>query len=203
MAKEVMTIIKLQVPAGGANPSPPVGPALGQHGLNIMDFCNAFNEKTKEVEKGLKVPVEITVFEDRTFTFITKSPPASILLKKAASIPKGSGEPNRTKVARISLQKVKEIAEMKMEDLNSNDIESAIKVISGTARSMGIEIKGVSDSDQEIAVPEEAVSADAPSEDVAPAKEAAPAEDVAPAKEAAPIDAQVDAPADVKEEESK
>ena len=102
MAKEVMTIIKLQVPAGGANPSPPVGPALGQHGLNIMDFCNAFNEKTKEVEKGLKVPVEITVFEDRTFTFITKSPPASILLKKAASIPKGSGEPNRTKVARIS-----------------------------------------------------------------------------------------------------
>jgi large subunit ribosomal protein L11 len=199
MAKEVMTIIKLQVPAGGANPSPPVGPALGQHGLNIMDFCNAFNEKTKEVEKGLKVPVEITVFEDRTFTFITKSPPASILLKKAASIPKGSGEPNRTKVARISLEKVKEIAEMKMEDLNSNDIESAIKVISGTARSMGIEIKGVSDSDQEIAVPEEAVSADAPSEDVAPAKEAAPAEDVAPAKEAAPIDA----PADVKEEESK
>jgi large subunit ribosomal protein L11 len=199
MAKEVMTIIKLQVPAGGANPSPPVGPALGQHGLNIMDFCNAFNEKTKEVEKGLKVPVEITVFEDRTFTFITKSPPASILLKKAASIPKGSGEPNRTKVARISLQKVKEIAEMKMEDLNSNDIESAIKVISGTARSMGIEIKGISDSDQEIAVPEEAVSADAPSEDVAPAKEAAPAEDVAPAKEAAPIDA----PADVKEEESK
>jgi large subunit ribosomal protein L11 len=199
MAKEVMTIIKLQVPAGGANPSPPVGPALGQHGLNIMDFCNAFNEKTKEVEKGLKVPVEITVFEDRTFTFITKSPPASILLKKAASIPKGSGEPNRTKVARISLQKVKEIAEMKMEDLNSNDIESAIKVISGTARSMGIEIKGVSDSDQEIAVPEEAVSADAPSEDVAPAKEAAPADDVAPAKEAAPIDA----PADVKEEESK
>jgi large subunit ribosomal protein L11 len=199
MAKEVMTIIKLQVPAGGANPSPPVGPALGQHGLNIMDFCNAFNEKTKEVEKGLKVPVEITVFEDRTFTFITKSPPASILLKKAASIPKGSGEPNRTKVARISLEKVKEIAEMKMEDLNSNDIESAIKVISGTARSMGIEIKGISDSDQEIAVPEEAVSADAPSEDVAPAKEAAPAEDVAPAKEAAPIDA----PADVKEEESK
>ena len=130
MAKEVMTIIKLQVPAGGANPSPPVGPALGQHGLNIMDFCNAFNEKTKEVEKGLKVPVEITVFEDRTFTFITKSPPASILLKKAASIPKGSGEPNRTKVARISLEKVKEIAEMKMEDLNSNDINILLKELS-------------------------------------------------------------------------
>ena len=192
MAKEVMTIIKLQVPAGGANPSPPVGPALGQHGLNIMDFCNAFNEKTKEVEKGLKVPVEITVFEDRTFTFITKSPPASILLKKAASIPKGSGEPNRTKVARISLEKVKEIAEMKMEDLNSNDIESAIKVISGTARSMGIEIKGVSDSGQEIAAPEEAVPADATAEDAAPAEDSAPAED-----------ASEDAPADEKEEESK
>ncbi len=188
MAKEVMTIIKLQVPAGGANPSPPVGPALGQHGLNIMDFCNAFNEKTKEVEKGLKVPVEITVFEDRTFTFITKSPPASILLKKAASIPKGSGEPNRTKVARISLEKVKEIAEMKMEDLNSNDIESAIKVISGTARSMGIEIKGVSDSGQEIVAPEEAAPADATAEEEVPAEDAAPAED---------------APADVKEEESK
>ena len=198
MAKEVMTIIKLQVPAGGANPSPPVGPALGQHGLNIMDFCNAFNEKTKEVEKGLKVPVEITVFEDRTFTFITKSPPASILLKKAASIPKGSGEPNRTKVARISLEKVKEIAEMKMEDLNSNDIESAIKVISGTARSMGIEIKGVSDSGQEIAAPEDAAPADAP------AVEAAPAD--APAVEAAPADAppaSEDTPVDVKEEESK
>ena len=198
MAKEVMTIIKLQVPAGGANPSPPVGPALGQHGLNIMDFCNAFNEKTKEVEKGLKVPVEITVFEDRTFTFITKSPPASILLKKAASIPKGSGEPNRTKVARISLEKVKEIAEMKMEDLNSNDIESAIKVISGTARSMGIEIKGVSDSDQEIAAPEEAV----PAEDAAPAD--ATAEEAVPAEDAAPADAaSEDAPADEKEEESK
>ena len=192
MAKEVMTIIKLQVPAGGANPSPPVGPALGQHGLNIIDFCNAFNEKTKEFEKGLKVPVEITVFEDRTFTFITKSPPASILLKKAASIPKGSGEPNRTKVARISLEKVKEIAEMKMEDLNSNDIESAIKVISGTARSMGIEIKGVSDSGQEIAAPEEAVPADATAEDAAPAEDSAPAED-----------ASEDAPADEKEEESK
>tara|TARA_A100001035_G_scaffold50303_1_gene36541 strand:+ start:432 stop:1010 length:579 start_codon:yes stop_codon:yes gene_type:complete len=192
MAKEVMTIIKLQVPAGGANPSPPVGPALGQHGLNIMDFCNAFNEKTKEVEKGLKVPVEITVFEDRTFTFITKSPPASILLKKAASIPKGSGEPNRTKVARISLEKVKEIAEMKMEDLNSNDIESAIKVISGTARSMGIEIKGVSDSGQEIAAPEEAVPADATAEDAAPAEDAALAPFVSE-----------DAPADEKEEESK
>ena len=141
MAKEVMTIIKLQVPAGGANPSPPVGPALGQHGLNIMDFCNAFNDKTKEMEKGLKVPVEITVFEDRTFTFITKSPPAAVLLKKAAGIDSGSGEPNRTKVAKIPVSKVQEIAEMKMEDLNANDIDTAIKIIAGTARSMGIEIK--------------------------------------------------------------
>ena len=141
MAKEVMTIIKLQVPAGGANPSPPVGPALGQHGLNIMDFCNAFNDKTKEMEKGLKVPVEITVFEDRTFTFITKSPPAAVLLKKAAGIDSGSGEPNRTKVAKIPVSKVKEIAEMKMEDLNANDIDAAVKIIAGTARSMGIEIK--------------------------------------------------------------
>ena len=141
MAKEIMTIIKLQVPAGGANPSPPVGPALGQHGLNIMDFCNAFNDKTKEMEKGLKVPVQITVYEDRTFTFITKSPPAAVLLKKAAGLDKASGEPNRNKVARLPVAKVQEIAEMKMADLNCNDIEAAIKIISGTARSMGIEIR--------------------------------------------------------------
>ena len=141
MAKEIMTIIKLQVPAGGANPSPPVGPALGQHGLNIMDFCNAFNDKTKEMEKGLKVPVEITVYEDRTFTFITKSPPAAVLLKKAAGLDKASGEPNRNKVAKLPVAKVKEIAEMKMDDLNCNDVEAAIKIISGTARSMGIEIR--------------------------------------------------------------
>ena len=142
MAKEITTIIKLQVPAGGANPSPPVGPALGQHGLNIMDFCNAFNDQTKEMEKGLKVPVEITVYVDRTFTFITKSPPAAVLLKKAAGLDKASGEPNRVKVAKLPRAKVQEIAEMKMEDLNCNDVEAAIKVISGTARSMGIEIKG-------------------------------------------------------------
>jgi large subunit ribosomal protein L11 len=141
MAKEIMTIIKLQVPAGGANPSPPVGPALGQHGLNIMDFCNAFNDKTKEMEKGLKVPVQITVYEDRTFTFITKSPPAAVLLKKAAGLDKASGEPNRNKVAKLPVAKVQEIAEMKMADLNCNDIEAAIKIISGTARSMGIEIR--------------------------------------------------------------
>ena len=157
MAKEVSTIIKLQVPAGGANPSPPVGPALGQHGLNIMDFCNAFNEKTKEMEKGLKVPVEITVYEDRTFTFITKSPPAAVLLKKAAKIEKASGEPNRMKVARISIDQVKEIAEMKKADLNSNDVDAAIKIIAGTARSMGIEVKGLDSNSntpkQEIANP--------------------------------------------------
>ena len=141
MAKEIMTIIKLQVPAGGANPSPPVGPALGQHGLNIMDFCNDFNEKTKEMEKGLKVPVQIAVYEDRTFTFITKSPPAAVLLKKAAGLDKASGEPNRNKVAKLPVAKVQEIAEMKMADLNCNDIEAAIKIISGTARSMGIEIR--------------------------------------------------------------
>ena len=141
MAKEIMTIIKLQVPAGGANPSPPVGPALGQHGLNIMDFCNAFNDKTKEMEKGLKVPVEITVYEDRTFTFITKSPPAAVLLKKAAGLDKASGEPNRNKVAKLPVAKEQEIAAMKMADLNCNDIEAAIKIISGTARSMGIEIR--------------------------------------------------------------
>ena len=141
MAKEIMTIIKLQVPAGGANPSPPVGPALGQHGLNIMDFCNAFNDKTKEMEKGLKVPVQITVYEDRTFTFITKSPPAAVLLKKAAGLDKASGEPNRNKVAKLPVAKVKEIAEMKMDDLNCNDVEAAIKIISGTARSMGIDIR--------------------------------------------------------------
>ena len=152
MAKKVSTIIKLQVPAGGANPSPPVGPALGQHGLNIMDFCNAFNEKTKEMEKGLKVPVEITVYEDRTFTFITKSPPAAVLLKKAAKIEKASGEPNRTKVARISVEQVKEIAEMKKADLNSNDVDAAIKIIAGTARSMGIEVKGL---DSNSGTPEE------------------------------------------------
>ena len=141
MAKEIETYVKLQVPAGQASPSPPVGPALGQHGLNIMDFCNAFNDKTKEMEKGLKVPVEITVYEDRTFTFITKSPPAAVLLKKAAGLDKASGEPNRNKVAKLPVAKVQEIAEMKMADLNCNDIEAAIKIISGTARSMGIEIR--------------------------------------------------------------
>ena len=141
MAKEIAGYVKLQIKGGQANPAPPVGPALGQRGINIMEFCKAFNEKTKEMEKGLKVPVEISVYEDRTFTFITKSPPAAVLLKKAAGIDKASGEPNRNKVAKIPVSKVQEIAEMKMEDLNANDIDAAIKIIAGTARSMGIEIK--------------------------------------------------------------
>ena len=168
MAKEVLTVIKLQVPAGGANPSPPVGPALGQHGLNIMDFCNAFNDKTKEVEKGLKVPVEITVYEDRTFTFITKSPPAAVLLLKAAGLQKASGEPNRAKVARIPLSEVKKVAEMKMEDLNCNDIDAAIKIISGTARSMGIEIKehGSAETIEQEVSPEAPAEAEAPAEEI-------------------------------------
>ncbi len=140
MAKKVMTIIKLQIPAGQANPAPPVGPALGQHGVNIMDFCKAFNAQTQQ-EGDTIIPVEITVFEDRSFTFITKTPPAAVLLKKAAGIEKGSGEPNRDKVAAVPAARVREIAELKMKDLNANDVEAAIKIIAGTARSMGIEVE--------------------------------------------------------------
>ncbi|MGI6036438.1 MAG: 50S ribosomal protein L11 [Limnochordia bacterium] len=137
MAKKVAGIIKLQVPAGKANPAPPVGPALGQHGVNIMEFCKTFNERTAN-QAGMIIPVEITVFEDRSFTFITKTPPASILLKKAAGIEKGSGTPNVQKVARVSRDKVKEIAELKMPDLNATSLEGAMRIIEGTARSMGI-----------------------------------------------------------------
>lgn len=140
MAKKVMTIIKLQIPAGQANPAPPVGPALGQHGVNIMDFCKAFNAKTQQ-EGNTIIPVEITVFDDRSFTFITKTPPAAVLLKQAAGIDKGSGEPHRNKVATVSSAKVREIAELKMPDLNANDVEAAMKIIAGTARSMGIEVQ--------------------------------------------------------------
>lgn len=140
MAKKVMTVIKLQIPAGQANPAPPVGPALGQHGVNIMDFCKAFNAKTQQ-EGNTIIPVEITVYEDRSFTFITKTPPAAVLLKQAAGLEKGSGEPNRVKVAKVSSAKVREIAELKMKDLNANDIEAAMKIIAGTARSMGIEVQ--------------------------------------------------------------
>ncbi len=140
MAKKVISTIKLQIPAGVANPSPPVGPALGQAGLNIMEFCKAFNSKTQD-KQGLIVPVVITVYADRSFTFITKSPPAAVLLKKAAGVEKGSGEPNREKVGKVNKEQVKEIAQTKMEDLNANDIEAAMLIIEGTARSMGITVE--------------------------------------------------------------
>ena len=139
MAKKVMTVIKLQIPAGAANPAPPVGPALGQHGVNIMEFCKAFNART-QAQNGTIIPVEISVFEDRSFSFITKTPPAAVLLREAAGVDKGSGEPNRTKVANVSRDKVREIAELKMPDLNANDVEAAMRIIEGTARSMGITV---------------------------------------------------------------
>lgn len=139
MAKKIKTIIKLQVLAGKANPAPPVGPALGQHGLPIMDFVNAFNQKTAGLGDTI-IPVEITVFEDRTFTFITKTPPASDLLKKAAGVPKGSGVPNRDKVGQVTKAQVREIAQAKMVDLNAKDIEMAMRTIEGTARSMGLKV---------------------------------------------------------------
>ncbi len=139
MAKKVITQIKLQIPAGKANPSPPVGPALGQHGVNIMEFCKAFNAKTQNQE-GLIIPVVITVYADRSFTFITKTPPASVLLKKTAGLVKGSGEPNKNKVGKVTPAQVREIAQTKLPDLNANDLEAAIRIIEGTARSMGIEI---------------------------------------------------------------
>ena len=138
--KQEIGFIKLQIPAGQANPAPPVGPALGQHGVNIMDFCKAFNEKTKE-QMGVIIPVEITVFADRSFTFIIKTPPAAILLKKAAGLDKGSGEPNRDKVGTVSENDLAQIAETKMADLNANTIEKAKEMIRGTARSMGIEVE--------------------------------------------------------------
>jgi large subunit ribosomal protein L11 len=140
MAKKVMTLIKLQIPAGAANPAPPVGPALGQHGVNIMDFCKAFNAETQQ-DSGTIIPVEITVFEDRSFTFITKTPPAAVLIKEACNIKKGSGEPHVDKVATISEAQVRQIAERKMPDLNANDLDAASKIIAGTARSMGVEVK--------------------------------------------------------------
>ncbi|MBC16395.1 50S ribosomal protein L11 [Pseudodesulfovibrio profundus] len=141
MAKKELGKIKLQIPAGGANPSPPVGPALGQHGVNIMEFCKAFNAQTQD-QKGLIIPVIITVYQDRSFDFITKTPPAAVLLKKAAKVEKGSGEPNKEKVGTVTRAQVQEIAELKMVDLNANDIENAMLQIEGTARSMGIEVKG-------------------------------------------------------------
>jgi len=140
VAKKVINLVKLQIPAGKANPAPPVGPALGQAGINIMGFCKEFNAQTQE-QAGLIIPVEITVFEDRSFTFITKTPPAAVLLKEEAGIDLGSGEPNRNKVATVKRDKVREIAELKMADLNAADVEAAMRMVEGTARSMGIDIK--------------------------------------------------------------
>ncbi len=139
--KKVESIVKLQIPAGQANPSPPVGPALGQAGLNIMDFCNAFNSQTSNSEPGLLIPVVISVYKDKSFTFITKSPPASTLLKKAAGVNKGSGEPNREKVGSVTRAQLEEIVNAKQKDLNANDMDQAVKIIAGTARSMGVEVK--------------------------------------------------------------
>ncbi len=143
MAKKIDAYIKLQVPAGDAKPSPPVGPALGQHGVNIMDFCKAFNAETQDIEKGMPVPVVITVYADKSFTYIKKTPPASILLKKAAGIAKGSGVPNRDKVGSVTRAQLEEIAKIKEPDLSSYDMDQAVKIIAGSARSMGIETEGV------------------------------------------------------------
>jgi large subunit ribosomal protein L11 len=139
VAKKVLTLIKLQVPGGAANPAPPVGPALGQHGVNIMEFCKAFNAQTQN-EGGTIIPVEITVFEDRSFTFITKTPPAAVLIKQALAIEKGSSEPNREKVGTITRDQLREIAERKLQDLNAHDVEQAARIIEGTARSIGVEV---------------------------------------------------------------
>ncbi len=143
MAKKVASYIKLQVPAGQANPSPPVGPALGQHGVNIMEFCKTFNAQTQGVEPGLPIPVVITVHTDRSFTFITKTPPAAVLLRKAAGIPKGSGEPNIEKVGKVNRRQLEDIATTKMPDLTAADMDAAVRTVAGTARSMGIETEGV------------------------------------------------------------
>jgi large subunit ribosomal protein L11 len=143
MAKKVTAYIKLQVKAGEANPSPPVGPALGQHGVNIMEFCKAFNAKTQDVEKGLPIPVVITVYSDRSFTFVTKTPPASVLLKKAVGLDKGSSTPNTEKVGTVTRAQLEEIANTKMPDLNAADLDAAVRTIAGSARAMGLEVEGV------------------------------------------------------------
>ena len=143
MAKKVTAYIKLQVPAGQANPSPPVGPALGQHGVNIMEFCKAFNAKTQSMENGMPIPVIITVYADRSFTFITKTPPAAVLLRKAAGIAKGSGEPNTNKVGTVTREQLEEIARAKEPDLTAADMDAAVRTIAGSARSMGLNVKGV------------------------------------------------------------
>ncbi len=143
MAKKIQVYIKLQVKAGEANPSPPVGPALGQHGVNIMEFCKAFNAKTQSMEKGMPIPVVITVYSDRSFTFITKTPPASVLLRKAAGIAKGSGTPNTNKVGMVNREQLEEIAKAKMPDLTAADMDAAVRTIAGSARAMGLDVEGV------------------------------------------------------------
>jgi len=143
MAKKIENYVKLQVPAGAANPSPPVGPALGQHGLNIMEFCKAFNAQTQDVENGMPLPVVIAVYSDKSFTFEIKTPPAAVLLMKAAGISKGSGTPNTTKVGSVNRAQLEEIATTKMKDLNANDMDAAVKIIAGSARSMGLDVEGV------------------------------------------------------------
>jgi large subunit ribosomal protein L11 len=143
MAKKVQSYIKLQIPAGKANPSPPVGPALGQHGVNIMEFCKAFNAQTQSVEPGLPIPVVITVYSDRSFSFIMKTPPAAVLLLKAAGIPKGSGTPNSVKVGTVRREQLEEIAKQKMPDLTAADLDAAVRTIAGSARSMGLEVEGL------------------------------------------------------------
>ena len=143
MAKKISSYIKLQIKAGEANPSPPVGPALGQHGVNIMEFCKAFNAQTQNLEKGLPIPVVITVYADRSFTFITKTPPAAILIKKAAKVAKGSSTPNTEKVGKVTREQLEEIAKLKEPDLTANDIDAAVRTLAGTARSMGIDVEGI------------------------------------------------------------
>ena len=143
MAKKIETYIKLQVPAGQANPSPPVGPALGQHGVNIMEFCKAFNAQTQSMEQGMPIPVVISVFSDRSFSFITKTPPAAVLLRKAAGVKKGSGTPNTAKVGKVNRAQLEEIAKVKMPDLTASDMDAAVRTIAGSARSMGLDVEGV------------------------------------------------------------
>ena len=142
MAKKVLTLIKLQIPGGQANPAPPVGPALGQHGVNIMEFCKSFNAQTQGMEPGIPVPVVISVYSDRSFTFIMKTPPATVLLKKAAGIEKGSGQPNTNKVGKVTRKQLEEIAKIKQRDLNAADLDAAVRIIAGSARSMGLEVEG-------------------------------------------------------------
>jgi large subunit ribosomal protein L11 len=143
VAKKIETYIKLQVPAGQANPSPPVGPALGQHGVNIMEFCKAFNAQTQSMEQGMPIPVVISVFSDRSFSFITKTPPAAVLLRKAAGVKKGSGTPNTSKVGKVNRAQLEEIAKVKMPDLTAADMDAAVRTIAGSARSMGLDVEGV------------------------------------------------------------